>query len=241
MKYRKLGRNGPTVSAISMGRGSQAIKFDDAPMVQAFDATIRRAFDLGINFFDSSDAYWGTRHEVLLGRAIKGFRDKVLISSKFGNIDLPDGKKGTNGKPEYLRQCCDDSLKRMGVDVIDVYYQHRVDPGGADRGDGGRDGAAGRAGQGALARHLRGRARDAQARAQDPPDRGAAVRVFAVVSRDRARHPADLPRAGHCRTSPTRRSGAGCSPAASGPWTTCRRPTAGASTRASSRKTWRRT
>jgi len=128
MKYRKLGRNGPSVSAISMGRGSQAIKFDDAPMVQAFDATIRRAFDLGINFFDSSDAYWSTRHEVLLGRAIRGIRDKVLISSKFGNIDLPDGRKGANGKPEYLRQCCEDSLKRMGVDVIDLYYQHRVDP-----------------------------------------------------------------------------------------------------------------
>ena len=128
MKYRKLGRNGPPISAIGMGRGSVAIKFDDAPMVQSFETTIRRAFDLGINFFDSSDAYWGTRHEALLGRAIKGFRDKVLVSSKFGNIDLPDGKKGANGKPEYLRQCCEDSLKRMGVDVIDLYYQHRVDP-----------------------------------------------------------------------------------------------------------------
>jgi aryl-alcohol dehydrogenase-like predicted oxidoreductase len=128
MKYRKLGRNGPSVSAIGMGRGSVAVKFDDAPMVQTFEATIRRAFDLGINFFDSSDAYWGTRHEVLLGRAVKGFRDKVLVTSKFGNIDLPDGKKGANGKPEYLRQCCEDSLKRLGVDVIDLYYQHRVDP-----------------------------------------------------------------------------------------------------------------
>jgi len=111
-----------------MGRGNQAIQFDDQDMVRAFNATIRRAFDLGINFFDSSDAYWGTRHEVLLGRAIKGFRDRILISSKFGNLDLPDGRKGANGRPEYLRQCCEDSLKRMGVDVIDVYYQHRVDP-----------------------------------------------------------------------------------------------------------------
>jgi len=128
MKYRKLGRNGPSVSAISMGRGSQAIKFEDEPMVQAFNTTIRRACELGINFFDSSDAYWGTRHEVLLGRAIKGFRDHVMISSKFGNIDLPDGKKGTNGRPEYVYECCDASLKRMGVDVIDVYYLHRVDP-----------------------------------------------------------------------------------------------------------------
>lgn len=128
MNYRLLGRNGPRVSAISMGRGSQAIRFEDAPMVEAFNATIRRAYELGINFFDSSDAYWGTRHEVLLGRAIQGFRDKVLISSKFGNIDLPDGRKGTNGSPEYVQQCCEASLKRMGVDVIDVYFLHRVDP-----------------------------------------------------------------------------------------------------------------
>jgi aryl-alcohol dehydrogenase-like predicted oxidoreductase len=128
MKYRKLGRNGPAVSAISMGRGSQAIKFEDEPMVQSFNTTIRRAFELGINFFDSSDAYWGTRHEVLLGRAVKGFRDKILISTKFGNIDLPDGRKATDGRPEYVKQCCEASLKRMEADVIDVYYLHRVDP-----------------------------------------------------------------------------------------------------------------
>jgi aryl-alcohol dehydrogenase-like predicted oxidoreductase len=128
MKYRKLGRDGPSVSAISMGRGAQPIKLEDEAMVRTFNATIRRAYDLGINFFDSSDAYWGTRHEVLLGRAIKGFRDRVLVSSKFGNIDLPDGKKGTNGRPEYLQKCCEESLARMGVDVIDVYYLHRVDP-----------------------------------------------------------------------------------------------------------------
>jgi len=127
MKYRQLGKDGPWVSAISMGRGSQPVRFGD-PLEQEFNVTIRRAFDLGINFYDSSDAYWGTRHEVLLGRAVKGFRDKILISSKFGNIDLPDGKKATNGRPEYVYQCCDASLKRMGVDVIDVYYMHRVDP-----------------------------------------------------------------------------------------------------------------
>ncbi|HKU71160.1 MAG TPA: aldo/keto reductase [Burkholderiales bacterium] len=128
MKYRKLGSNGPSVSAIGMGRGNQPVKFDDEAAVKGFDAAIRRAYDLGINFFDSSDAYWGTRHEVLLGRAIKGFRNDVLITSKFGNIDLPDGKKGTNGRPEYLSKCCDESLQRMGVDVIDLYYLHRVDP-----------------------------------------------------------------------------------------------------------------
>ena len=127
MKYRRLGKYGPQVSAISMGRGSQPIKFGD-PLEQEFNATIRRAFELGINFFDSSDAYWGTRHEVLLGRALKDFRSKVLVSSKFGNIDLPDGRKGTNGRPDYVYQCCDASLKRLGGEVIDVYYLHRVDP-----------------------------------------------------------------------------------------------------------------
>lgn len=127
MKYRRLGKNGPQVSAISMGRGSRPIKFGD-PLEQEFNATIRRAYEMGINFFDSSDAYWGTWHEVLLGRALKDFRSRVLVSTKFGNIDLPDGKKGTNGRPEYVDECCDASLKRLGVDVIDVYYLHRVDP-----------------------------------------------------------------------------------------------------------------
>jgi aryl-alcohol dehydrogenase-like predicted oxidoreductase len=97
-------------------------------MVAAFNATIRRAYELGINFFDSSDAYWGTRHEVLLGRAVRDFRGKVLLSSKFGNIDLPGGGKATNGRPEYVQKSCEASLERMGVDVIDVYYLHRVDP-----------------------------------------------------------------------------------------------------------------
>ena len=128
MKYRQLGRNGPAVSAIGMGRGSQALRLDDGPGVQAFNATIRRARDLGINFFDSSDAYCGTRHEVLLGRAVKGFRDEILLSTKFGNIDLPDGRKATNGRPEYAQASCEASLQRMEVDVIDVFYLHRVDP-----------------------------------------------------------------------------------------------------------------
>ena len=128
MKYRKLGRDGPSVSAISMGRGSQAIKLEDGAMVESFNAAIGRARDLGINFFDSSDAYWGTRHEVLLGRAIKPFRSEVMVSSKFGNIALADGRKATNGRPEYVYQCCDESLTRMDLDVIDVYYLHRVDP-----------------------------------------------------------------------------------------------------------------
>lgn len=128
MKYRRLGRNGPQVSAISMGRGAAAVKFD-TPLVDDFNAAIHRALDLGVNFFDSSDAYWGTRHEVLLARALKGRRNDVMIATKFGNIDLPDGKKATNGRPEYVHKCCDESLQRLGLDVIDIYFLHRVDPG----------------------------------------------------------------------------------------------------------------
>jgi aryl-alcohol dehydrogenase-like predicted oxidoreductase len=128
MQYRKLGRDGPSVSAIGMGRGNQPVKLEDEAMVATFNATIRRAHELGINFFDSSDAYWGTRHEVLIGRAVEGFRDQVYLTSKFGNIDLANGKKATNGRPEYVYASCDASLERMGVDVIDLYYLHRVDP-----------------------------------------------------------------------------------------------------------------
>ena len=128
MKTRRLGRNGPEVSAICMGRGAQPIRFGD-PLERDFNDAVDRAIELGINFFDSSDAYWATRHEVLLGRALKGRRDKVFVASKFGNIDLPDGGKAVNGRPEYVYSSCDASLERLGVEVIDVYYLHRVDPG----------------------------------------------------------------------------------------------------------------
>jgi aryl-alcohol dehydrogenase-like predicted oxidoreductase len=127
LKYRRLGRSGPQVSAVSLGRGATPVRFGE-PLEDEFNATIRTALDLGINFFDSSDAYWGTRHEVLLGRAIKGRRSEALVTSKFGNIDLPDGTKATNGRPDYVLECCEASLKRLGVDAIDVYYLHRVDP-----------------------------------------------------------------------------------------------------------------
>jgi len=127
MKHRQLGASGPRVSAIGLGRGSQAVKPGE-PLEKEFNETIRRAIDVGITLFDSSDLYWNTRHEVLLGRAIQGRRHKVLITTKFGNIDLPDGKKGTNGKPDYVFSSCEASLKRLGVDCIDIYFMHRVDP-----------------------------------------------------------------------------------------------------------------
>ncbi|MGA0024492.1 MAG: aldo/keto reductase [Burkholderiales bacterium] len=127
MKFRQLGNNGPEVSAIGMGRGATPVQYD-TPLEADFNNAIARALDLGINHFDSGDDYWNGRHEVLLGRALGKRRRGVLITSKFGNITLPDGKKATDGRPEYLTKCCDVSLKRYGTDVIDIYYLHRVDP-----------------------------------------------------------------------------------------------------------------
>ena len=127
MKLRRLGSAGPVVSAIGLGQGSATTDFgerDDAVQI----ATMHRAMDLGVNFFDTADRYMDGRHERLLGQAIRGRRDKVVIASKFGNLDLPGGKKGYNGRPDYVPKACDASLKQLGVDVIDLYYLHRIDP-----------------------------------------------------------------------------------------------------------------
>ena len=92
-------------------------------------ATIHRALELGITFLDTADMYGVGRNEELVGRAIKGKRDKFVIATKFGNVRAPDGAfLGVNGKPDYVKACCEQSLKRLGIEVIDLYYQHRVDP-----------------------------------------------------------------------------------------------------------------
>ena len=127
MKYRKLGKNGPTVSAIGLGAGSATTNFgerDDEVQI----ATVHRAIDLGVTLFDTADRYMKGRHERMLGRALKGRRDKVVVCSKFGNIDNPDGTKAYNGRPDYVRQACDASLAQLGVETIDLYYLHRIDP-----------------------------------------------------------------------------------------------------------------
>jgi aryl-alcohol dehydrogenase-like predicted oxidoreductase len=98
---------------------------DDAESI----ATIHRALDLGITLLDTADMYGAGRNETLVGQAIRGRRDQVILATKFGNMRHADGSfAGVNGKPDYVRQCCDASLRRLGVDVIDLYYQHRVDP-----------------------------------------------------------------------------------------------------------------
>jgi aryl-alcohol dehydrogenase-like predicted oxidoreductase len=127
MKTRKLGKNGPTVSAVGLGAGSATTNFgerDDAVQIE----TMQRAIDLGVTFFDTADRYMKGRHERLLGRALRGRRDQAILATKFGNFDLPDGKKGYNGKPAYVREACDASLANLGLDHIDLYYLHRIDP-----------------------------------------------------------------------------------------------------------------
>jgi aryl-alcohol dehydrogenase-like predicted oxidoreductase len=128
MLHRTLGNSTLTVSAIGLGCMSMSGVYgpgDDGESV----AVIQRALDLGIDFLDSSDMYGWGHNEELIGRAIKGRRQHVVLATKFGQVRSPDGKGNlVDGRPSYVRQACDASLGRLGVDVIDLYYQHRVDP-----------------------------------------------------------------------------------------------------------------
>jgi len=127
MQHRKLGNSTLEVSAIGLGCMSMSGVYGPSDDAQSIEV-IHRALDLGINLLDSSDMYGWGHNEELLGRAIRGRRTEVVLLTKFGQVRNPDGANLVNGRPEYVRQACTASLKRLGVDVIDLYMQHRVDP-----------------------------------------------------------------------------------------------------------------
>ena len=125
---RRLGREGPEVSAIGLGCMGMSEFYGSGSDDESI-ATIHHAIDRGVTFLDTADMYGVGRNEELVGRAIRDRRDQVFLATKFGNVRGPNGEfAGVRGDPEYVRSACEASLKRLGVDVIDLYYQHRVDP-----------------------------------------------------------------------------------------------------------------
>jgi aryl-alcohol dehydrogenase-like predicted oxidoreductase len=126
MKKRKLGSQGLVVSELGLGCMGMSQFYgprDDAEST----ATLERAIELGVDFFDTADIYGSGHNEELVGKVLRKHRNRVVIATKFGNLVLPDGTRAINGRPEYVRSACDASLKRLGVDHVDLYYQHRVD------------------------------------------------------------------------------------------------------------------
>ncbi|WP_223592395.1 aldo/keto reductase [Pseudomonas sp. A-R-19] len=130
MHTRQLGKNGPQVSAIGLGCMGMTDFYTTGTDTREATATLHRALELGVTLLDTADMYGPHTNEELIGKAIAGKRDQVFLASKFGIVRDPANPvaRGVNGRPEYIRQSIDGSLKRLGVDTLDLYYQHRIDP-----------------------------------------------------------------------------------------------------------------
>ncbi|MDI2589929.1 aldo/keto reductase [Pseudomonas sp. N3-W] len=130
MQTRQLGKNGPQVSAIGLGCMGMTDFYTTGTDTREATATLHRALELGINLLDTADMYGPHTNEELIGKAIVGKRDQVFLASKFGIVRDPANpeSRGVNGRPDYIRQAIDGTLKRLGVDTLDLYYQHRIDP-----------------------------------------------------------------------------------------------------------------
>lgn len=128
MQYRELGKSGLKVSALGLGCMGMSQSYGEGNDEESV-ATLQRAVELGVTLFDTADVYGAGINEQLVGPALKPYRDRVIIATKFGNVRTKDQKFGkVNGRPEYVKQACEASLKRLGIETIDLYYQHRVDP-----------------------------------------------------------------------------------------------------------------
>jgi len=126
MEQRELGRTGVKISALGLGLMSMSGVYGNASDEESI-RVIHYALDQGMNFLDSADMYGWGHNETLLGKALKGRRDQAIVATKFGQVKQADGRQTVDGRPEYVMQACEASLKRLGIDVIDLYYQHRVD------------------------------------------------------------------------------------------------------------------
>jgi aryl-alcohol dehydrogenase-like predicted oxidoreductase len=127
MEQRKLGKSPLQVSALGLGLMSMSGVYGNADDQQSI-AVIHHALERGVSFLDSADMYGWGHNEELLGKALKGWREKAVVATKFGQTNGADGKQGVDGSPAYVQRACEASLKRLGIETIDLYYQHRVDP-----------------------------------------------------------------------------------------------------------------
>ena len=207
MEQRKLGNEGLEVAAEGLGCMGMSEFYGEGDEAESI-ATIHRALDLGVTLIDTADIYGPFTNEQLVGRAIAERRDDVVLATKFGIVRDPEhaAARGVNGRPDYVHRSCDASLRRLGTDHIDLYYQHRVDPevpieetvgAMAELVDAGKVRYLGLSEAGP---------ETIRARARGPSDHGVAVRVLAVDARSGGGDPADDPRARRSGWSPTARS-----------------------------------